>query len=226
MARTTSFTKRTLIGKANSSIVIATSIAAFVVVFALVSGRALLTQMSYQNRVIDAKKNSLNQLEANVAAVDSLKNSYKVFVGANPNILAGNSSPTSTGAQDGDNAKLILDALPSKYDFPALTSSIEALITAQNLQILGISGTDDEVAQRDKQTSATPAPISMPFQIQVSGSYSSIQNLVDSLLRSIRPFQIQTMQLSGNETSMTAAINAQSYYQPEKTLNIKSEVIK
>lgn len=224
MARTTSFTKRSLINKANSTIVVATAVAAFVLVFALVAGKSLLSQMSYQNKVIGVKKEALKQLQADLAARDSLETAYKAFVGSDPNVLGGN--PAGKEDKDGDNSKLILDALPSKYDFPALTTSLEKVIVGQNLSILGISGTDQEADETVQQTSTSPAPIPMPFQVQVSGSYTAIQNLVDVLLRSIRPFQVLTMELSGDESSMTAVIDAQTYYQPEKSLEIKQEVVK
>lgn len=224
MARTTSFTKRTLIGKANSSMVAATSIAAFVLVFGLVAGKALLSQMSYQSRVIEAKKDALKQIESDLKAVDSLKKSYTNFVGQAPNVLGGN--PSGQGAQDGDNAKVVLDALPSRYDFPALTSSLEALISSQNLKILGISGTDEEATQGGQQTSGDPTAVPIPFQVQVSGSYQSIQGFADLLLRSIRPFQIQGIEISGSESSMIADFRAQTYYQPEKKLSIEEEVVR
>lgn len=223
MARTTSFTKRSLISKANSTMVISTSVAAFVLIFALIAGKSLMSQMSYQNKVIGAKKDALKQIEADLEAIDSLENSYIDFATDDPNVLGG--SIAGTGAQDGDNAKVVLDALPSRYDFPALTTSLEKLITGQNLQILGISGTDEEATQTQKQTSATPAPIAMPFQIQVSGSYPSTQSFVDVLLRSIRPFQIQMLEIAGDENSMITTISAQTFYQPEKTFTIKEEVV-
>lgn len=224
MARTTSFTKRSLINKANSTIVIATAVAAFVLVFAVIAGKSLVGQMAYQNRVIGVKKEALKQLEADLAARDSLQMAYKGFVDDNPNALGGSS--TGKDDKDGDNAKLVLDALPSKYDFPALTTSLEKIITGQNLSIQSISGTDDEAAQAGQQTSPNPSPIAMPFQVQVSGSYPAIQSLVDVFMRSIRPFQIQTIELSGDESSMTASISAQTYFQPEKSLEIKQEAVK
>lgn len=223
MARTTSFTKRSLISKANSTIVISTTAAAFIVVFALVAGKSLIGQVGYQNKVIDAKETALAQLQADLDARDSLQASYTDFVAENPNVLGGN--PEGTGEKDGDNAKLVLDALPSKYDFPALTSSVEKLVGSQNLKILGISGTDQEAAQTGKQTSPNPQPVAMPFQMQVSGAYPSIQSLVDVFQRSIRPFQIQTMELSGDESSMNATITAQTFFSPEKNLEITEEVV-
>jgi Tfp pilus assembly protein PilO len=150
--------------------------------------------------------------------------SYEAFVGTSQNVLGGN--PGGTGDQDGDNAKIVLDALPSKYDFPAMTTSLEKLITGQGMQIVGITGTDQEVVEHANQTSSSPAPVAMPFQIQVTGSYQAAQNLVNVFERSIRPFQIQTMELGGDQGNMTVDIAAQTFYQPEKSLKIKNEVVK
>jgi len=224
MAKTASFTKRTLISKANSTMVIVTAVAAFVVVFSAVASKTLISQASYQNRVISAKKKALATLESDLNARDSLVASYRTFVGTPQNVLAGN--PDGTGDLDGDNAKIVLDALPSQYDFPALATSLEKLINGQGLTIMGISGTDEEVAQSATQAQGDPQPVEMPFQIQVSGSYDSIQSLIDVFKRSIRPFQIKKVEISGDEGSMTATIEAKTFYQPEKTLNIRTEVVR
>lgn len=224
MARTTSFTKRTLISKANSTIVVSTTIAAFVVVFALVAGKSLLNQSSYQGKVIDAKKTALARLNDDLAARDTLKAAYDKFVAADPNVLSG--SPRGTTQKDGDNAQIILDALPSRYDFPGLTTSLERLITTQNLKIMSISGIDEEATQGPKSTSPNPTPVAMPFQVQVNGTYDSVQAMVGVFLNSIRPYQIQTLELTGDKSSMVARIQAQTFYQPEKNLKITTEVVK
>lgn len=223
MARVSSTTKRSLITKANSTIVITTGVAAFLVVFCLVASKTLISQANYQNRIIGAKKDAVSQLKDNISAKDSLVSSYSAFVNTPQNVLGGN--PDGTGQQDGDNAKLVLDALPSKYDFPALATSLEKMISSQNLTIVGITGTDDEV-QQNNTSSGAPAPVAMPFQLQVSGSYQSIQGLVDLFNRSIRPFQVQSIELSGGQSNMTATISAQTFYQPEKTFKVSTEVIK
>lgn len=224
MAKTASLTKRTLITKANSRIVLSAAIAAFVVVFTLVAGRTLVSQAAYQNRVIDAKKKALATLQSDLNARDSLVSSYKTFVDTPQNVLGGD--PDGTGDKDGDNAKITLDALPSKYDFPALTTSLEKLITSQGLVITSISGTDEDALQAANQTSSAPAPVAMPFQVQVAGSYEGIKNLIDVFERSIRPIQIQKVEFSGDEGSMNVTISAQTYYQPEKNLNITTEVVR
>jgi hypothetical protein len=225
MAKTASLTKRALIGKANSTIVVATATAAFLIVFCGVASKTLISQASYQTRVIAAKKKALSTLQSDLNARDSLVASYKTFVGTPQNVLGGN--PDGSGDQDGDNAKIVLDSLPSKYDFPALTTSLEKLITSQGLNIQGITGVDEEITQAVNQAAAgEPQPIALPFQVQVSGSYESIKSLVNVFERSIRPIQVQKIEINGSEGSMIATIDAQTFYQPEKTLNILSEVVK
>ena len=223
MARTTALSKRILITKANRNIVIATSLAAFMLIFALVAGRAMVDQIAYQQRVIDAKRETLSVVESNLEALESLESSYAQFVAEDPNVLGGSAS--GAGELGGDNAQVVLDALPSRYDFPALTTSLEELILSQNINISGISGTDEAVAQSEMQTSPDPMPVEIPFQVQANGSYGGVQDLVDAFRRSIRPFHIQTMEIAGSESSMTVNISAHTYYQPEKNLTITEEVI-
>jgi hypothetical protein len=204
--------------------VFSAGLAAFLVVFSLVSSKALISQATYQNRVIDAKQKALATLQSDLNARDALVASYKTFTGTPQNVLGGD--PKGAGDKDGDNAKIVLDALPSKYDFPALATSLEKLIVSQGLAITGITGVDDEIIQSQNASSATPTPVAMPFQVRVAGSYEGIRALVDVFERSIRPMVVQKVALSGAEGNMTAAIDAVTYYQPEKNLKIVTEVVK
>ena len=215
--------KRTLIEKSNATIVIVTSGACFIVVFCLVASLALVNQFSYQNRIITASKTALKQLQQNLQAVQSLKTSYSAFIGTPTNIIGGN--PIGTGPQDGTNTKIILDALPSKYDYPALVTSLENILTSQSVQIQSITGTDAATSQVASQSS-DPTPQPMPFQVVVSGNYTSIQNVIQAFDRSVRPFQIQSMELTGDQSKLTLTVTAQTYWQPAKSLSTRTEVIR
>lgn len=216
--------KRVQIDKANVNIVIAVSVAAFVLVFSLIASKSLLAQRSYQAKVIAKKEVANKQLLDNLKAADSLVSSYKQFVSTPNNVIGGN--PVGQGDRDGDNAKIVLDALPSKYDFPALATSLEKILTDQNYKITGITGTDDELNQSALKQSSTPVTVEIPFSVAVSGNYASMQNLLQVFERSIRPFKIQTLSFSGKDQELNATVTALTYYQPEKTLNIRTEVVK
>jgi hypothetical protein len=218
-------TKHLQIDKANTTVVAFVGIAAFLTAFSLVASKALLNQRSYQARVITEKTKALKQLKENNASAKQLVTSYQGFVGEPINIIGGN--PAGVGDRDGDNAKIVLDALPSKYDFPALATSMEKLLNSAAYKINSITGTDDEVAQSQQDTGATtPQPVEMPFEISVTGNFTAIQNLFNTLQQSIRPMHVLTIELSGSDNTLTANIKAKSYYQPEKTLGITTKVVK
>lgn len=218
-------TKRVQIDKANLTVVIAVTVAAFVTIFSLVAIKSLVSQRNYQAKVISARETARDQLDANIASADKLTESYKQFVSSTANAIGGNAA--GSGERDGDNARIVLDALPSKYDFPALTTSLEKLIKGQGIAVQSIVGTDDELNQSGTADNPKPVAIEMPFKLTVAGDYTSTQNMIGVLEKSIRPFVINELILdAGDGGSIVMTIDAKTFYQPEMSLNIKNEVIK
>ena len=218
-------TKRIAISKANSQMIGIVAAACVVSIFCLVGAKALWAQNSYTARVITEKEKAHRQLQANLKAADELVDSYKAFVASGSNVIGGASS--GSGDRDGDNAKIILDALPGKYDFPALTSSLEKVIKDKNLKVSDISGTDDEVNQQANGASPTPKTTDMPFAFTISNAnYQSVQDLLTTLLLSIRPIQVDTLKLTGGATDMELTIDAHTFYQPEKNVQITKKAVK
>ena len=225
MAKLEVSAKHLAINKSNAQMVGVVAIASFITIFCLVAANSLWSQKNYQSRVVAAKQKAVTQLKANVEAETSLVNSYKAFVSTSTNVIGG--SPSGTGNNDGNNAEVIIDALPSKYNFPALTSSIEKILRDQNFNVTTITGTDDEVAQSAAQASATPQPVPMPFSFTISGTdYPGVQRLIDTLQHSIRPIQVDTLTISGAANNMQVTVNAHTFYQPEKNLGVTTEVVR
>jgi len=218
-------TKRALITQANKRIVVATAVATFVFMFSAVAANTLVRQMIYQNRVISERKKALQIAEDSIVASEQLKVSYDAFLNTPQNLLGGN--PAGSGDRDGNNAKIVLDALPAHYDFPALATSIEKLVNDKGLTFVSMTGTDDALMQQENVSSASPAPIEMPFEFSVRGSYTAVQALVDDLERSIRPFQVTKVDVSadGDGGDVTIKISAKTFFQPAKNLNVKEEVV-
>lgn len=218
-------TKRALIDRSNQSLVIACGVSAFLVIFSVVASKTLFSQLTYQNRVLKEKHSTVLRLKSNLTAANQLETSYEAFTNTSTNIINGDSK--GTGERDGNNTKIILDALPSTYDFPALATSLEKLITdVKGLKITNITGTDDQVAQSANDSSTNPEAVAMPFTLAVHGDYKSVQELIAKFEHSIRPFQIQTMTLSGDQADINLTIGAQTFYQPAKSLNITTKVVK
>jgi len=214
-----------MIDKTNARIVVYVSVAAFILVFSLVATKTLISQAGYQNKVIKVKRTAVAQLRADIAATSQLKTAYDAFNSTPQNVLGGN--PTGIGEQDGNNAKIVLDALPSSYDFPGLTTSLDTLLNSQKVKINSITGTDDEVAQSANQSSSSPQPVAIPFTTLIEGNYTDVQNVVNTYEKSIRPIQVQTIDISGSQKDkLTLTVTAQTFYQPAKSLKIKQEVVK
>ena len=205
-------------------VVSAVSIATFILIFTVFATRSLLSQRSYQAKVITKQEKAKKTVEDNLQARDGLVAQYKQFVGRTANIIDG--STNGTGDRDGDNAKIVLDALPSKYDFPALTSSVEKLAKNSNATIMSLSGSDDEVNQQAEESTGATTPIEMPFQLSVSGNFDSMQKMVESFERSIRPMSLTKLSISGKDSGLTMTMDAKTYYQPDNGLRVTEEIVK
>ncbi len=215
-------TKKALIDKANASMVAALAVAGFLVMFAIIAGRALYSQRNYQGRVIAEKEKAVSQLDTNIQEVEKLAVSYKEFVSAPDNIIGGN--PNGTGDRDGNNSKIVLDSLPSKYDFPALITSIEKLLNSKNFRLDSIGGKDEEVAQ---SKSDKDEPVAMPFEMETTvNNYDGVRDLLSTLELSIRPIKVKTVKLAGGTKGIGLSVEAESYYQAAKGLTIKEKVVK
>ncbi len=224
MAKPIASLKRIQINKANTMMVATVAISAFIVIFSLVASRALLIKRGFQGRLIKEKETAVTQLKANIDTVDELVIAYKAFTQTPENVVGGN--PTGEGDQDGDNGKIVLDALPSKYDFPALATSLEKILNKQNQKIDSISGTDDEVAQSASQEGVVPAPVEIPFELASTGNTTSAKELLQLFESSIRPLKVSILDLSGDNSELKVLITAKTYYQPEKALNFQKKVVK
>jgi hypothetical protein len=217
-------TKRVAISKANAQMVGVVAAAAFIAVFCLFASKAAFSQNRYQARVTDEKQKAFRQLEDNVKAFDSLRDSYKDFDGESTNVIGG--SRSGQGDKDGANSKIVLDALPSSYDFPALTSSLEKILRDSKMKVSSITGTDDQLNQANA-SAPTPKPVDMPFSFSVSdANFTSANELIDKLQKSIRPILVDKVTVTGGNNSMTLTVDAHTFYQPAKNLDIKTKVVK
>ena len=185
----------------------------------------MLSQNSYQQRVIKEKEKTLKQLRENNKNVTSLVESYQSFASQPSNILGG--SPSGTGAKDGDNPKIVLDALPSKYDFPGLISSIEKVLKEGGYAVDTISGTDDELAQEKAAKSNTTVPVPMPFLLSFTSNYDATKQLFTIFEHSIRPIYVNKITITAIDGGhLKTSIDANTFYQPAKELKVTKKVVK
>lgn len=208
-------TKHAQIEKSNTTMFIILGLAAAILSFTIVSSVYLVKRLSYQSKVINARVDAEKQLKSNASELQKLVASYQSFDSATESVIG----------TDDKNSKIVLDALPSKYDFPALNTSIEKIFKLTGgLKSISISGSDQEATA--EQSSINPTPIEIPITIGGGGNYENIQKLINNLQLSIRPFKVLKVSLNGNQTNMTFNIDLVTYYMPAKNLEIQLKEVK
>lgn len=211
--------KRIQVDKDKTRIFVIISIAAVITVASLMIAKGLWSHGNYLSKVASTKSTAKKQLEKNKAAVATLTEAYDAFVGQEPNLLSG--SIDGTTDRDGDNGSLILDALPSKYDFPAVAASLEKLLSGYAIN--SITGTDDSAAQ---EATAGGGPVEIPFSLSVGTNYDGLKRLTDAFNRSIRPFHIVGLELSGANATLDVTVQGKTFYQPESGLQITRKQVR
>jgi hypothetical protein len=219
--------KHLQIDKANKSVLASTAIAIAVIIFGIFVARAVVLRYNHQEKVISAKETALEQLKSNVTAKDQMVEAYKNFIeGEEGKNIIGGSKEDNVNNNDGDNGRIILDALPSKYDFPGLATSINKLFSGSGYDVEAIDGVDDEINQLSQESEATPTPIEISLSVEIANSnYEGIQNAVKLLERSIRPFKVKNLHVNGSGNSMSVTFDLVTYYQPAKIFKIQKQVI-
>lgn len=215
--------KRIAVDKTNASLIAILSISVFVTIFSVVSIKNLYSQMRYQSKVISAKEETLKQIEQNITEAGKLDTSYKEFTGMTENLIGGN--PNGDGDRDGQNPKLVLDALPSKYDFPALATSMAKLTKLGGFSLSNIKGVDDEIAQSENTFAVSPVVSEMQFGVEVNTSANKGKELLELFEKSIRPISFEKIVITTGDSGLKFDIDAKTYYQPEKRLNVTEEVV-
>jgi len=220
--------KHLQIDQAQSTMLLVVAIAAAVTVFCLISSKSLLSQGAYQHKVINARHEALKKLEANYNNAQTLVNQYNtVFEGSDPsNVIGGkNTKDENAAPPDGDNARIVLDALPSGFDFPALLTSLSKIMADARVNAPQVNGVDDP-GLSVTSASAKPQPQAISLSASANGSYGSIVRLITDFERSIRPFDITNLTINGNARSMFVSMQMATYYQPSTSFAVETKEVK
>ena len=197
--------KRQAISKAKSTVLATVVVASIIISFAIVAMNFLWNLRGYNTRVLGQKQQAKETLMQNVTNAETLKQQFEIF-------------------EQGDiKSQDVLDALPSKYDFAAVITSIDVLAKRSGMSLDGFVGVDE--SDDAPQAQVDPQPIEISFVVTVVGRYDDLKKFVDNLDRSIRPMKVNSILISGNDNNIKAEISITTYYQPQADINVEKKKV-
>jgi hypothetical protein len=214
--------------KAQTSMMITVAAATAISIFCLVGIKTLASQATYQSRVIHARHESIKQVQSNIDNAKNLADHYnQVFEGNSPvNIIGGrNTKDSKAQPPDGDNGSIVLHALPTTYDFPALLTSVSKVLSGHAVTNQSITGTDQALNFKNDPV-PKPAPVAITLSAAGTLTYANAQGLIQDFERSIRPFDITKLSLNGNQATMSISFDVGTYYQQAKTTALSTQEVK
>jgi hypothetical protein len=196
--------------------------------FCLYGSKTLLAKAAYQQKIISASSKASKQLDKNLVAANALSSQYKgLFDNNSPTNAIGANNDKSPNAvpPNVDNTRLAIDAMPVTYDYPALIASLTKILTDSGLSAPSITGTD-QTASTSSTPSDKPTPTTITLNIAGSGNANAIQNVLTTLEKSIRPFDVTNVQVSSGSGKLSFTATVNTYFQPAKTLGISEGKVK
>lgn len=221
--------KRAQISKASKTMFIWVAGASVVLGIALVGVIFLVQIIMYNERVLKVKDTTIATLKANNSNISDLKLQVRAL-DVNQNLI-------DSRAQSSDMAvQVILDALPSQANSLAFGASLQKKLLAgvndisiDRINVDPIAGVETAANTAPTATSAGSAGSNeITFSFTVSGTSFALQEVFKNLERSIRTIDITSFKLdgSGNSNNLSLSINGRAYYEPERVVELKDEVVK
>lgn len=198
--------KRLGIKRANTVIFGAVATAAVVVVVSAVLLNFLWDLRGFNNRVIAERTVARDTLDANLENIEKLETSFLAL------------------EQGEINSQVVLDALPSRYDYPALATSVDKQVEEDGLVLNNIQG-DDLIADA-VESDIMPEAVQMPFSINLQGDYEGMVTFIQNLEKTIRPMSIDAIELNGTDDELRAQIRMHTYYQPSVSIEVETETVR
>lgn len=209
--------KRQQIDSSNKTMFAFVAGAAFIGGIAIVVGIMLIQQIIFHSKIILEKQNTISVLDKNINAVDDLKGNVRVL-DTNEALASIKSSEESSALQ------VILDALPDNPNADAVGASLKTkfIDTVSGIEINNLSVTP----AGDESAESTEVANAIQFSFEVKGSAIQLKELLSKLERSIRVFELSSIEVSASNEGVVMSVRGYAYYEPAKSVKLEKKVIK
>lgn len=218
--------KRQQIETTNKNIFVWLAVSSVIISFCIVALQFLVKEFMFNQKVIDTKSKTNQQLVENVEAGKQLT--------TNVNKLLANSSLNSLQKQDPEgkaNAlSVVLDALPVEGDATGFANSLQTVVLPLSaVSIRELSTSLDQTGELDMTPTSDAAaqPMTLPFKAAFGGTYAESQKALQDIARVIRPINPTELSVRSDDGGkLQVSIIGVTYYLPARTVQVKTEVLK
>lgn len=212
--------KRSQIAKANRTMFMWIAIASALVGAAVVVGIFMWQKLTYNEKVLAAKQETVSILNHNNSVVGDFERAIRA--------LDANEALASVKANESDQAlQVILDALPAEANSLALGASLQNKLLAgvegivlESLQVTPVSGVESLSGSGSDDGDG-----SIGFQFVVRGSDERLKQVLQNLERSIRTIQIDSLKIEMQSSGPVMTVQARAFYEPAINIELHDEVV-
>jgi hypothetical protein len=133
--------------------------------------------------------------------------------------------------------RVVLDALPSEANSPALGSSLQAkflndpALRIESLTVDSVAGVESQttsnVQDASTTTSAGQNEITFRFAVSVDiTNASALKALLQRLERSIRAIDITSLKTESQANRLVLSVEGRAFYEPAKTVQLQEKTVK
>ena len=214
--------KRQKIDQTNKQMMLWVAGAAAVVTICAMLAINLFGHIQYQAKIISKKSETEKTLENNLTAISSLMKNINTLQ-TDKNLLA------LRAGSDDTTFNVVIDALPTEDDATALGSSIQEKVLAGSgvsLQSFDYSSATSETTTSGQASLGTgPEARAITFIFKISGTYDAIKAALINIEKTIRPIIVQSIEIDGTASELSANITATTYYVPKVHYGLGQETV-
>ena len=221
---TAALRKRAQIAKASRLMFIWVAIASVVVSASTVMVIVMAQKGIHNQKAITELKKTEKTLKDSNENIDNLKSAIRA--------LGSDKALLGLRANESDNAlQVILDALPADSNPSALGASLQTKLFPADLEVDSmevIVAPEGEVAV-DPATEGegeTPVVNKIGIRFAVKGDAAQLKTVFERLEQSIRTIQVLRVTIESAGDSQMLSVEAEAYYEPAKTLELKNMDVK
>ncbi|MDK2898925.1 MAG: hypothetical protein PWQ10_112 [Patescibacteria group bacterium] len=216
-AKMTAIRKRTQIENSNRTMFVWIAGVSVVFGFALVASIFLVQMITFNERVLQEKNNTVNTLALNNNNISELESQIRVL-DTNQSLIGIKSNPDDQAIQ------VILDALPSDRNELALGASLQNVLLANidglTLESLQVNSKEDTLASESNSGNE------IAFSFTVIGNQEVLKKVLTNLEKSIRTIDVIYMNVEGSGDQLTMTIQAKAFYEPTRVVKLEDKTVK